>query len=104
MKRYALFVGESCYPTGGWEDFVAAADSIEELMARISVQDDRDILIDFDGSNDPKQWDWLQIVDLQEQRMLLSYGGSLDRSYTKVSQILDWREHLEQARATQNES
>jgi len=33
--RYLLFLGEDYYPAGGWDDYVAASDSIEELLARI---------------------------------------------------------------------
>lgn len=31
MKRYLLFQFYSYYPSGGWEDFVADGDTIEEL-------------------------------------------------------------------------
>jgi len=35
MPRYLLFMGENYYPVGGWDDYVASSDSIEELQARI---------------------------------------------------------------------
>lgn len=30
MKRYLLFHGGTYYPLGGWRDFVASFDSVEE--------------------------------------------------------------------------
>lgn len=31
MKQYLLFIGESFYPSGGWDDFVKDSDDLEEL-------------------------------------------------------------------------
>lgn len=33
MKRYLLFVGEYYYPAGGWDDFSASFDTIDEAKA-----------------------------------------------------------------------
>lgn len=30
MKQYLLFVGETYYPAGGWDDFIDSFDSIED--------------------------------------------------------------------------
>lgn len=30
MKRFLLFAGESFYPSGGWHDFIADFDSLNE--------------------------------------------------------------------------
>ncbi len=33
MKRYILFCFSAYYPTGGWNDFVGAYDTVEEALA-----------------------------------------------------------------------
>lgn len=38
MKRYLLFVGDTCYPWGGWRDFYSSYDSIDD--ARVQYGDD----------------------------------------------------------------
>lgn len=35
MKRYLLFITELYYPAGGWNDFAASADTVDELTAGI---------------------------------------------------------------------
>ena len=32
MKRYLAFAGDDYYPTGGWGDFVAASDDLDECV------------------------------------------------------------------------
>ena len=51
-KRYAVFVFDHYYPSGGWEDFVGAYSDIKEARDKaVSFKKDR-----------PGTW---QIVDLQ---------------------------------------
>jgi len=35
MKRYLLFMAETYYPSGGWEDFIGEFDTIDEAAAVI---------------------------------------------------------------------
>ena len=39
MKRYLLFTGENYYPRGGWKDFVASFDIVEEACKDERIQD-----------------------------------------------------------------
>lgn len=32
MKRFLLFMGDCYYPSGGWNDFAAQADTWEEIL------------------------------------------------------------------------
>lgn len=53
MKRYALFVGETYYPAGGWNDFVGFFDTLEEAKT-MAVEPENDAV---------SGW-WFNIVDL----------------------------------------
>lgn len=46
MKRYLLFLFDSYYPSGGWNDFASSHDTIVEAL-----QEDR------------SHWDHYQVVD-----------------------------------------
>ena len=48
MKRYVLFAGSDYYPSGGWKDFRAMFDSVEEARQEVQHTDE----------------DWWHIVDL----------------------------------------
>jgi hypothetical protein len=52
--RYALFAGDQYYPSGGWEDFIGAYDSIE--AARERAQRER--------------YEWFHIVDLASAQIV----------------------------------
>lgn len=64
MKRYMLFAASNYYPEGGWDDFVAAFDSVEE--ARTHLQDKIDL--SNDGYYHPDFW---HIVDGEEEVKVL---------------------------------
>lgn len=53
VKRYALFSGLTYYPAGGFNDFVAASDDVDELKSMRT--DDAD---------------WAHIVDLGSMRVI----------------------------------
>jgi hypothetical protein len=53
MKRYALFAGDTYYPSGGWYDFRGSFDSFEEALAASKEQD----------------YDWYHIVNLNFGRL-----------------------------------
>lgn len=56
--QYLLFAGMSYYPNGGWGDYVAAGDYIEELRPERSAES-RPARYRFRGVDH----DWYQIVD-----------------------------------------
>lgn len=39
LKRFLLFSGSDYYPGGGWDDFVASFDTLEEAKDRKSHRD-----------------------------------------------------------------
>lgn len=49
MKRYLLFAGSLYYPSGGWDDFIASFDTVDECVAR--------------AKTDPYSMDWWHILD-----------------------------------------
>lgn len=55
VKRYALFSGLTYYPAGGFDDFVAASDDVDELKAKATRTNDAD---------------WAHIVDLESMRVI----------------------------------
>lgn len=70
MKRYALFGGENYYPSGGWGDFLATADSIDELRP---ISHSGKAWDSTDGGKyrdnafrfGEKAIEWFQVIDLQ---------------------------------------
>jgi len=56
MKRYLLFAGSNYYPAGGWDDFWAASDDIEELKRQ--------------AENGGWLPDWAHIVDLETREVI----------------------------------
>ncbi len=54
MKKYALFAGESYYPSGGWGDFVDSFDTVAEAEAAI-----------------PENSDWYEVVNLKVGRPII---------------------------------
>lgn len=78
MKRYLLFAGDDYYPSGGFEDFITDADSIEELQSLISYTCSDAGKYDYVylQINHPA-WkcsspsdQWLHIVDIEEGRIV----------------------------------
>ncbi len=62
MKRYAVFMYDNYYPSGGWHDFVEAFDSIEEAKKHaVNIVKDYDF-VDF------------HIVDLNEMKIIKQDG------------------------------
>jgi len=61
MKRYLVFCGAHYYPCGGWCDFHAAFDSLDEAQNAI-------ISIKNKGGFD--RCEWIQIVDLQTMEII----------------------------------
>lgn len=51
MKRYLVFTGYDCYPSGGWDDFMASCASLEEARKK--------------AIEACKKYQWSQIVDLE---------------------------------------
>lgn len=41
MNRYLLFVGDTYYPSGGWDDFIGPYDSVSDAWT-VAVQKHRD--------------------------------------------------------------
>lgn len=62
MMRYILFAGETYYPGGGWNDFVADGDTVEELELITKKMEGAD--------NSSHDWDWWHIVDTQQDEVV----------------------------------
>ncbi|UTC30013.1 hypothetical protein STASHLEY_00790 [Brevundimonas phage vB_BpoS-StAshley] len=58
--RYALFMGNRYYPSGGWQDLQGRATSLEPLQAL------KEQLLD----SEQFTFAWWQIVDLQENKII----------------------------------
>lgn len=56
MKRYLLFAGEEYYPSGGWNDFRGAFDTLEE--ARLAAFEPRGCEYGY----------WFHVVDTQTMK------------------------------------
>ena len=51
LKRYAVFSGSLYYPAGGWDDFTAAFDHLEDAVLEMKLR--------------LSEWgDWAHVVDL----------------------------------------
>jgi hypothetical protein len=57
MKRFLLFVGSRCYPSGGWNDFQGGYDTKDEVIAAgiALVEEYADPLI---------EW-WFHVIDME---------------------------------------
>lgn len=60
MKRYLLFAGGIYYPTGGWDDYKATADSLEELYIK--------------GAEYKAEYKWFHVVDTQTMEIVYKYN------------------------------
>lgn len=58
MKRFALFLGNQYYPSGGWEDFYAAFDTVEDAKAQAEKE------------LPELTYAWANIADLQVGKMV----------------------------------
>ncbi len=56
MKRYLIFAGYNCFPTGGWTNFIVDSDSLEEA---------KDYII-----RSCAFYDWVHIVDTKHQEIV----------------------------------
>ena len=50
MKRYLVFSGDNYYPSGGWNDFIRAFETLEDAMFLAKVK--------------AKENDWVHVTDL----------------------------------------
>lgn len=50
MKRFLVFSSACYYPSGGWDDFHAAFDDLDQAKASADEQD--------------SEWTWSHVVDL----------------------------------------
>lgn len=57
MNRYQVFAGTNYYPSGGWDDRIGGADSIEEGLKLLL------------GTK--YGYDWWQIIDLETGRRMV---------------------------------
>lgn len=57
MKQFLLFAGNVYYPNGGWGDFVASFDSLQEAK---------------DAA--PRDTDWFQVVDTALSQVVAGSG------------------------------
>jgi hypothetical protein len=60
MKRLALFLGSTYYPSGGWDDFGGTFDTIEDAQAEAAKHD----------------CGWAHVVDLNTERVVIEGGRS----------------------------
>jgi hypothetical protein len=66
VKRYLLFAGETYYPSGGWDDFIASFDTVAEA---------RDA-----GIQHTERFGWFHIIDATtgtEMKSILIEGNAL---------------------------
>ena len=57
-KRYILFAGEAYYPAGGWDDYIASFETLEEAKAA-----EKEKMKGY-------QYDWSHVVDLHTGRIV----------------------------------
>lgn len=77
-SRFALFMGEHYYPSGGWGDFVASFDTIEE--ARRSLE----LALKEDQKHAVRRFEWWEIVDLHKAKRIYECYH--------ISKTYDWYE------------
>ncbi len=61
MKRYAVFAGERYYPSGGWNDFEGAFESLAEAEA--------------EGEKHTDVLGWFHIVDMTDGTIVKEHKG-----------------------------
>lgn len=76
-KRYWLFAFDGYEPKGGFDDFVCANDSVEELIATIKIDKIRnELLFGVDRKTDYGQkiiwYEYVQIVDIDKSEIVKS--------------------------------
>jgi hypothetical protein len=59
-RRFCIFGGPDYYPRGGWHDFRASRDTLEE-----AVQAGEKLLVNPSGD-----YNWWHVFDLQERRVV----------------------------------
>ena len=61
MKKYALLCGFTYYPSPGWQGFIDAFDSLSEasIRGKSEIED---------------QYDWWQVVDMEECEIVEGEG------------------------------
>lgn len=64
MKRYIAFAGLTCYPNGGWDDFVLDADTEAEAKAAFVI------------IKDNNSYDWWHIVDTETKKIVYWQSGT----------------------------
>lgn len=62
IKRFVVFRGDYYYPSGGWDDFAASFDTVEEALefTRTPNVVNRIVL----------HYDWYQIIDLNTGKVV----------------------------------
>jgi hypothetical protein len=64
MKRFIIFASDHYYPIGGWSDYVAGFDTLDEAM-------------DLTYSDKfKKQYDWWHIVDIIKGKIVSEGTGN----------------------------
>lgn len=72
MKRYILFSGDEYYASGGWDDFSATSDSLDELKAMVTYQTFNSytyMIINGEQSDSPSG-QWMHIVDTETMQVV----------------------------------
>ena len=67
---FALFAGDTYYPSGGWKDLVGVFSTVE--AAKATVAKNHDQLVDMCGSG----YDWYHIVDLTTSEIVVEYHSA----------------------------
>lgn len=65
MNRYALFAGDTYYPSGGFDDFRKTYDTPEEAMQAGTYSSNEFGYISY-------SYDWYQVVDLNSLEIIAS--------------------------------
>jgi hypothetical protein len=73
MKRYALFLGEFYYPSGGWDDFKNSFDTLDEAIKAALKED---------TARAPKNW-W-HIVDLFTGKYAAEGSGKIVKRHDQA--------------------
>jgi hypothetical protein len=88
MKRYMLFAGSKYYPDGGMLDFRLDADSVNEILARLTWIDapPRDAVV----QNTPLEHRIFKIVDEDGDLISIIHSTSIEASFIGVDGRFSW--------------
>lgn len=72
MKRFLIFFGEQYYPSGGMEDFIAEADTLETSIEYVRERIKKELIEYpmYEDESDLLQYRWSHIYDCERMKIV----------------------------------